>query len=313
MNELIKRDILLMAEPHVGKTTEVLRTAEYIYDNFGLTTRYINADLGSADLVESSGLVQKGVIDFLDLAPSGLPFAHVMNCFTKGFWFKRDANGEPDDIDATEAFRFTNKDSYGRKINGVGLYVFEGISSLGKRYLDYLKTDVKGKTAFNNSYKWTDGTSEIRGLDKGHYGMVQAELYKWIRNAKGLPAPYKIWTTHVSRDDDGMRVMIVPQGVGSADNRNIPAQFSTSLYMCLEEVTQLVKGEEKNVTARLAYYEGHFDDVRNAYAPATLRLWGEAGEAFKAKYPYGCFVCTPKKGIIHYLMEYQDILVNKKE
>jgi hypothetical protein len=248
------KSILLYSDSHEGKTTQLYHLAKYLWETHQQKTRIITADLGGYEVFNDSQLVAKGIVDIADLTSSGITYAHLMKLLSLGYWF---VNGK---IQETEKYR---------NFDNVGAYFFEGVTSLSERYLDYIRNEAQSP-GFKASWSFKDGDSEIKGLQEGHYGIVQQELYKWIRNTKSLPVKYVVWTSHQQETKvKGKGTMILPKAAGDAINFRIPSWFSYVFHMDHQEVTD-DNGLMKN--KRYAWFQEHQDLNKEMIAPATLRL-----------------------------------------
>ena len=206
--------ILLYGRSNAGKTAQVGVLAEWVYKTTGKKTRLYTADKGGLDVIAPHA--QLGIIDvveildtnafiFLDKAVNGA----VRN--SEGKWVQdAERNAE------------------------IGCYAFESLRGIAEELMLEMAragingTNIGGGSNVSFTMKGDDETLKIGGNNMAHFGVAQATMTEKVWTSFKLNAPFIIWTSSVSKDDDsnaGGKVL-GPDVIGKALTAEVPRWFN---------------------------------------------------------------------------------------
>ena len=246
--------ILLYGRTGSGKSTQIGVLAEHVFKTTGKKTRLYTADKGGADSI--TPYVTLGVIEPVEIGESS-PWI-FLNKACKGF--TRDDKGKWV-LDQA-------------KNDTIGFYAFESISGIG----ELIKLDMEQKAATgtniggggNISFLVSgDGESlKIGGSNMAMYGVAQSRLKEEIWSSQKLNAEYVMWTTGVSKDDDGVSAgkIIGPDAIGKALTGELPKWFN---YTMRQDVLPAQGGKPQR---HIIYLGSHMDvNAGNAASLGNIR------------------------------------------
>jgi hypothetical protein len=171
----------------------------------------------------------------------------------------------------------------------VGFYIIEGITGISSLLLNHIRSQDEG-VGFKHSYKYEEEGYVIGGLQEGHYGLVQQELYKIIvQGFACLPVKYVIWTALVGKGEDKIKssTSYGPKGAGKASTPEIPSWFMDCWHLA-DETLKLKKGEEEvEVQSKVAWFIKHPDKETGIDYAAKIRAMPELLPKVYERFPKG--------------------------
>lgn len=226
---------LLYGQPGTGKSENVARLAERVYRDTGKTTRIVIGD-GSALTYEHLRELQ--VADLCFYGGMAYPFTTIER-LCRGWW--PNAQGQ-----------LVAPGTPGNDLSPVGLYVFEGVSVIGRHLLNACadKSAEGIKLAQDAAIRFTEGTVDPRtgkllegpgtvftGNAPAHFGFVQGKLIEAITDSQHLPC-HVLWTAHETTnnpDSDTLNkgeLVAGPEAVGKALTASLQKSFQNTLHCC---------------------------------------------------------------------------------
>jgi len=302
--------ILIYADSGDTKTTQTYFLAKYIYEKYGLKGRIIGSNASDSAPFEQSGLIEKGVVDFFDISNRETALGDVRK-LSEGYW-PRDATqgkGGP----KVEKGYFKKDDNCLTTVaqwKDIGFYIIEGITGISSLLLNHIRSQEEG-VGFKHSYKYEEEGYVIGGLQEGHYGLVQQELYKVIvQGFACLPVKFIIWTALTGKGEDKKKNSVYgPQGAGSANTYIIPSWFMDCWHLGNEKIVgKNAKGEEVEAEIKVGWFTRHPDKDTGIEYPAKIRAMPEIlPEVYKA-FPKGYVRLGYKVGLDGFYKEMDKIV-----
>lgn len=209
---MAKKTILLYGRTNAGKTAQIGKLAEYIFKTYKKKTRLATADRGGTDTIQP--YIDLGII-------------------------------EPVEMGSTNPFIFLNsvvrgkvRDSSGNWVEGkneeIGLFAFESLRAIAESLMSQMAMEagrgVNIGGGSNVAFTETgDGLSlKVSGSNMAHFGVAQARITEEVWESQKLNAPYILWTSSSSKDEDtnaGGKV-IGPDVIGKALTTEVPRWFN---------------------------------------------------------------------------------------
>ena len=184
---MAKKTILLYGRSGSGKTTLIGELSEYVMATYGLKTRLYTADRGGVDSIQP--YIDLGVIEIVRLGASDP-------------WIFLD-----------QASKGNVKDAAGKWVAGdnakIGLYAFESMKSFADAVMEWMKkksaegVNIGGGSNIAFQAQGDGLTLKIGGANQSHYGVAQGFMTEKIWASQNLNSEYLVWTSSVSKDDDG--------------------------------------------------------------------------------------------------------------
>ena len=291
--------ILLYGDSGSGKTSQIVKLAEYIYEKHRKITRVVTWDGGGSKPIEDSGLIEAGVIKLINAL--NFPYAlAVLKRFTRGEWIYKTKDGQ-------KVFAPTPDAAWEK----IGAYAFEGLSSTSDRLLDHI-SEQDEKVVFQNARYVEDGET-IGTNNEGHYGLIQKEMHKAVIASKTLPVEYVMWTGHVSKAEDGRtrETAYGPQLAGKKKTLVAPGWFGSCLHIqTFEEPSEDSRYVE---ISRFAYYINHPDPQTGVKYLAKARCAASVVPELLELLPGGFVALTPEQGIEQYLKALDQLRVAARD
>lgn len=212
-----KKTILLYGRTGAGKSAQITELAEYVKKTLGLRTRVYTGDKGGSDVM--APYVDAGIIELVEMGDTD-PWIFLHKA-TRGF-----VRDEKDGKWILNTAR--NKD--------VGLFAFESM----RAYAEALKSDMErkgtqginigGGSNVNFSVTGDGETLKIVGGNMAQFGIVQSRITEEVWQSQKLDAPFILWTSSVSKDEDGLSAgkVLGPDVIGKALTGEVPRWFQLS-------------------------------------------------------------------------------------
>lgn len=207
-----KRTILLYGRTNAGKTAQIGELCEYVYKTLGKKTRLYTGDRGGTRTVEP--YINLGLMEVQELGDRN-PW----------IWLDKVAKG---------AVFENGKWLLDPKRNAeIGCYAFESMRGLAETLMLHMAQEASkgvniGGGANVSFVQQGDGeTLKVSGNNQAQFGIVQGRITETVWTSQKLDAPFIIWTSSVSKDDDlnaGGKV-IGPDVIGKALTTEVPRWF----------------------------------------------------------------------------------------
>ena len=294
--------LLLYADSGGGKTSQIVQFSKYIYETTGKKTRVVTWDGGGAKPIEDSGLIELGIIQILYALNFDYALA-ALKKVTRGEWLYKVKQ-----TDGTIMVKLAPTSQ--KQMDEIGAYAFEGLSSTSDKLLSHI-SEQNEKVIFQNAHYEEDGES-FGTPDKGHYNIVQKEMYNAVMKSKGLPVSYVMWTAHVAKGEDrGKETVYGPQVAGSAKTTIAPGWFGSCLHIqTYEDFSTTEEGQSKVEVSRFAYYLPHPDPVTGVKYLCKPRCAPSEWDSLLEELPGGYVTLTPEVGIEQYFYALDKMKVN---
>lgn len=207
-----KTTILLYGRSNAGKTAQIGELAEWVYKTHGLRTRLATADRGGVGTVQP--YIDLKIIELVEMGDTD-PWI-FLNKVVRGY--VRDSN---------------SKWVLGDNAN-IGLFAFESLRSVAESLMSAMATKVGQGTSIgggsNISFNVTgDGESlKVGGSNMAMFGVAQQRITDEVWESQKLNAPYIMWTSSVSKDDDTNAAgkILGPDVIGKALTAEVPRWFN---------------------------------------------------------------------------------------
>lgn len=216
MAEPKKRTILLYGRTNSGKTAQIGELAEHVFKTLKKKTRLYTADRGGLNTIQP--YIDLGIIEAVEMADAN-PWI-FLNKATCGEM--RGANGKWAPGDNTH----------------IGLFAFESMRAFAEAFMG----DMSARTANTNvnigggsniSFQVTEGsdTLKVSGSNMAHFGVAQAKITEEVWRSQNLNAPYIMWTSSVSKDEDTTAAgkVLGPDVIGKALTAEVPRWFNITI------------------------------------------------------------------------------------
>ena len=236
-----KRTILLYGRSNAGKTAQIGELAEHVYKTLKLKTRLYTADKGGLDTIRP--YVDLGIIEPVELGTTD-PWI-FLNQAARGRVRGADGKWVPGD----------NK--------GIGCFAFESLRSFAENLMEDMKKKAAANVNIgggsNISFTVTDAASKesikVSGSNMAHFGVAQGRITEEVWESQKLDAPYIIWTSSVSKDEDTNAAgkILGPDVIGKALTAEVPRWFSYTFRL---DVIPAQMGQKER---HLLYLGNHVD------------------------------------------------------
>lgn len=282
------RSIMIYGDSKSTKTTQSYFLARWIHQQTGKSIRMIGANASDSSPFEDSGMIEKGVVDFFDISNRQLALADIRR-LAEGYW-PRDSKDNPKgnkDYFKTDAACETSP----KKWESIGGYIVEGTTGIASLLLNHIRNQEEG-VGFKHSFKYEEDGYTIGGLQEGHYGLVQQEMYKMIvQGFACLPIKYLIFTGLVAKGEDKRTRETVygPKAAGQATTFEIPSWFMDCWHLdtVIEDRIDKTTNEPIKVECKVAWFTRHLDKETGVPYLAGIRCLPELYPEVIKKYPEG--------------------------
>ncbi len=269
----------------------------------GSTFRMIGANASDSAPFEDSGMIEKGTVDFFDISNRTLALAD-MRRLSEGYWprdVKEAGKGNKQYFKTDDNCKTTAK----QWENIIG-YVVEGTTGIASLLLNHIRNQEEG-VGFKHSFKYEEDGYTIGGLQEGHYGLVQQEMYKMIvQGFSCLPIKYLIFTGLVAKGEDKRTRETVygPKAAGQATTFEIPSWFMDCWH--LDTVVEQGEGDTQ-VERKVAWFTRHPDKETGVPYLAKVRTLPEIYPQVVKQFPNGYVKLGFKKGLDRFYEELNKI------
>lgn len=211
MNLQDKIRILLYGRTNSGKTAQIGKLAEHVLLTTGLKTRLYTSDLGGIRTIKP--YVDLGVIEAVERGDTDIWL--FVNAAVRGK--VRGPNG-----------RWTEGDN-----SKIGLYAFESFRSMAETMKEDMAQksakgiNIGGPASISFTTTGEGETLKVSSGNQGQYGMAQERITAEIWQSFRLAAPYILWTSSVSKDEDATASgkILGPDVIGKALTAETPRWF----------------------------------------------------------------------------------------
>jgi hypothetical protein len=304
------RTIMIYGNSGDSKTTQAYFLAKYIHEKTGLTGRLIGTNASDSAPFEDSGMIDKGVVDFFDISNRVKALAD-MRRLSEGYW-PRDIQSKPTgnkEYFATDDKCLTSQDQWKK----LGFYIIEGAAGIANLLLNHIRQQEEG-VGFKHSFKYEEDGYIIGGLQEGHYGLVQQEMYKLIvQGFACLPVKYIIMTSLIAKGVDKRvsETVYGPKSAGQATTFEIPSWFMDCFHL-----DSVIEDDAKNpgqkVSRKVAWFEKHLDTETQIPYLCKVRMLPEIYTKLYEAFPNGYVPLGFKSGLDK-MYRAIDIIVEKNK
>lgn len=313
------RNIMLYADSGDTKSTQCFNLAKWIHQNTGLKGRFIGANASDLASFEDSGMIDKGIIDYFDIASIEHPLA-ALRWLSQGYWPRNLRNKQTQEI--VKYFAKDSKCKQDGSFANVGFYIIEGMTGISTLLLNHIRGQDEG-VGFKHSFKYEEEGEIIGGLQEGHYGLVQQELYKMVvQGFACLPVKYVIWTALIGKGVDKRvnETIYGPKSAGQATTFEIPSWFDDCLH--LDRIKEQRAGTEgkgagdnnENLVEKVvAWYMKHNDADTDIPYLAKVRILSELYPKLVEKFPKGYVTLGFKTGLEKLYQVREDLVKGYQE
>ena len=171
--------VLIYGKPKIGKTSQAYHMVKAYHKKYpDRVFRVVSTEPGNnLAPFEDSGMVDEGIVQICDLSATKRAFADLHRV-ARGYWPLADGT-----FTTSDECKTTPKEW--KKIGG---YIVEGLTSMANLLLNHCSDQVdyvehgpdkewKG-VGFKPAYVHSEDEVNVVGLQPGHYGIVQKEVYK---------------------------------------------------------------------------------------------------------------------------------------
>lgn len=283
------RSIMIYGPSGSTKTTQLYFLAKYILKITGKRIRMIHCSPGGYAPFEDSSLIKSGQVEVFDFNGSTQVLANIRR-LSEGYWPRVTKDGGI--YFRTEPVCMTTPEQW----DGIGAYLIDDMTSMGEMLKNHCSNQTKG-VGFSEAWKYEEDGYTLLGLTKGHYGIVQKEIYgRHVQGFRSLPIQYLIWTALVGKGEDGQSRETVygPQLVGNASTHLIPSWFMDCYHLSKEKWVN-AKGEEKE--GMVAWFTPHSDNQTQVPYLCKTRIAPELFPKLLEKFPFGFVPLGFKHGL----------------
>lgn len=278
------------------KTSQLYHMVKKIHAKTGKKFRMIYSDGGGYAPFADSGMIESGIVDVMNFATREHALADIRR-LSRGYWHRWVKNNQAYDTyesGAVEYFTSQNDVCMTRADEwpSIAGYIVEGMTSLAETLKMHVsEQDVK--VGFEGSYKYEEDGELFRGIDKGHYGIIQKEIYS--RHTRGfltLPVEWVMYSAQPCLWESGKSDIkkYGPMVVGTAMTPTVPSLFDHCLCLTKERYLTNLNDPNSVTEGYVAWFTEHSDidglGNRTPWA-AKVRVLPEAYPKLIQKYPYG--------------------------
>lgn len=231
-----------------GKTSQCLYIAKHIWETTGKKTRLISADGGGWEPLQ--GMINAGIIEPMNISNEQFALAKVRK-LSIGWWDRKFR------IKETGEIKTVFSQCLPAELAKIGCYYIEGLTSIGSLWLGHISKSTD-KVLFESAAYVEDGET-FRGTDKGHFNLVQTQLYDIVQAFGTLPIDLVVWTALVGKAEERFtkETQYGPKLPGGAKTLEAPQWVGDCFH--LEEVQFAVAGSDQPERGIRAHFQSHRD------------------------------------------------------
>lgn len=261
---MAKQTILLYGRTNAGKTAQIGELAEHAFQlTGGGITRLISADRGGADTI-------KPHIDLKIVDP------HILG---QGVYTKSDPW-----IFLNNSVRGLVKNPDGKwgpdarpewKDKRVACFAFESLRSFAEVLMASMAAkagqgvNIGGGSNISFEVGNEEGKIKVSGSNMAHFGVAQTHMTDAVWESQKLDAPFLIWTSSVSKDDDlnAAGKILGPDVIGKALTTEVPRWFNLTFRI------DVIPAQQGRPERHILYLGNHVDlGAGNAAGLGNVRL-----------------------------------------
>lgn len=303
------RGIMIYGESGSTKTSQVYHMVRWLHGTkekpgrlYGKKWRMIHSDGGGYAPFEDSGMIEKGIVEVFDFG--AFPYSLAgWRWLQRGFWPRDGKFGSTQDF-ATKPEEW----------EGIAGYIIEGLASCGETLKTHISNQKEKIGTQSYSFVYDEEGEEFRGLNEGHYGVIQKELYSGhMKGFNTLPIKWLIYTSLIGMGKDkqksiGETVYVYgPQVCGNAATPQAPQWFMDCLHLSKE---RWIGKDNVEKEGYVAWFIKHLDGLTQAPYLCKSRVMPELYPILLKQFPYGFVPLEFEHGIDLYFRTIDAI--NKK-
>lgn len=248
-----KRTILLYGRTNSGKTAQLGQLAEHVFKTTGKKTRLYTGDRGGTATIEP--YIKLGIIDPVELGDSD-PFV-FLNRAARGY--VRDAAG-----------KWILGDN-----SKIGLFAFESMRAFAEAIMASMVAkigqgaNIGGGANISFAVAGDGEQLKISGSNMALFGVTQQRMTDEIWQSQKLDAPYILWTSSVSKDEDttSSSKVLGPDVIGKALTAEVPRWFDLTFRL------DVIPAQQGKPERHILYLGNHVDvGAGNAAGLGNTRL-----------------------------------------
>lgn len=284
------RSVMIYGNSGCTKTSQSYHLIKWILaqpGNEGKHFRMIYADGGGYAPFADSGMIDNKQVKLFDFSYRKHALADYRK-LSEGYWPRLTSKGE----------EYFKKDSncVTSDWSKVAGYLIEGMSSVAETLKTHISNQTEG-VGFKESWKYEEDGETLTGLQMGHYGLIQKEVYQaHMRGFKTLPVPWLIYTSLLGKGEDkqSRETVYGPQLAGSASTSQIPSWFMD----CLHLDTAKWNGADGAVKdGMVAWFVKHNDATTDVPYLCKARIMPELYPKLLKHFPYGFVPLGYERGV----------------
>jgi hypothetical protein len=258
--------VLLYGPSRAGKTRECACIVKYVWDKWGLKTRYITIDGGSYQPLQP--YIQAGMVDVIDLTAAEGNIVPAVRGISAGLWLEDEQWVAPENQ---------------KTLKDVGCYIFESISGYSSAVIQsYIDNNVNASqdlvsysTLINDDEELAAilGDQKVGKLSMSHYGLLADELTRFVQKFRGLQTTLNqkmiVFTSHEASSEVervGMKVTSLgPSAEGQKFTSQLPRMVGDMFYLTP------ALNKQKILEYRAAFAPYPDPQLGNRLWPASIR------------------------------------------
>lgn len=234
-----KQTILLYGRTNSGKTAQIGQMAEYVWRTLGKRTRLYTADRGGTDTIRP--YIDLGIIEAVEMADQD-PFM-FLNKAVRGQMKGADGKWAPG------------------KNDDIGMFAFESLRAYAESLMAWMAQKVTTGTSIGGGANISfpvnaDGESlKVSGSNMAMFGVAQQRITDEVWESQKLNAPYIMWTSSVSKDEDttASGKILGPDVIGKALTAEVPRWFGLTFRI------DVVPAQNGKPERHILYLGNHVD------------------------------------------------------
>lgn len=245
-----KTTILLYGRTNAGKTAQIGKLAEYAYKlTGGGITRLATADKGGTRTIKP--YIDLGIIDAHVLGEGSYKSTDpwiFLNNMVQGFVKNPDGKFGPD-------ARPEWKDKK------IACYAFESMRSFAEQLMSSMAAkagagvNIGGGSNISFEVATDEGKLKVSGSNMAHFGVAQQRMTDEIWRSQKLDAPFLVWTSSVSKDEDTTAAgkVLGPDVIGKALTTEVPRWFNITFRI------DVIPAQQGKPERHILYLGNHVD------------------------------------------------------